>query len=747
MINPTWRKHLSVWRNRLYLYPPPEPLPRTRTFWLATGTVTFLALLFAGYFIAYLISGHNAYQTHAEDLGIMDQAIWNTLHGSVLHMSICNIVNDTNCYSFAGISRFAIHFEPILFPISLLYLLWPDPKTLLAIQTLVVASGAFPAFWLARLRLRNEWAAVAIALLYLLYPAQQQAIVFDFHAVTFTASLLLFVLYFLYTRRTAWLIVFAVLAMACKEEIPVVIAFYGLWSILFQRQWRTGLTLVLMGVAWVGLDLLVVYFYSPTHHSLLTSRYAYLGSGPVSIARTILLHPGMILKQHVLEHNHLQYLKSLLTPAGYLPLLAPWVLVLALPTLALNLLTTDQQTYSGLFHYNAEMVPVLIFATIEAMVLILWVVQWGIARVRQQQTRSQVQTAQGEAESANSPAQVQSPPSWSRNRWVQPALLLVLLGFVLFSALRADYYFYGKMPFSQGFQWPQSSPHTDLAQHFEGMIPQNASVSAQSSLAPHISERHSIYLFPYADAQADYVFLDVSGDVYPFFGSRPYIHEVKKVLLSGNYGIVAAQDGYLLLKRGLTPPGISPYSVSQNGSDLDTVLPNLPGNFCTFIQSTQQQITHPLQATFTSTNGATATLMGYNVSAANPFSITAGYMQVSTYWRVNSTALPSLGLQVLVADVNSKEHVVSTDFPGLAWCPTNAWQQGQIVRLNSKIFSIQGYGLPTGLAHVSIVLLPLTHALDTIVDVKDRLTLQVGNAPVSVSGTNALQLATITLIP
>src|SRR5207237_3211494 len=102
----------------------------------------------------------------------------------------------------------------------------------LCLQTLVVASGAFPAFWLARLRLRNELAAVGIAVLYLLYPALQQAEIFDFHAVTLTCALLLFTLYFMYTRRTVWLFVFAILSMACKEEMPAVIAMFGLCSIV-----------------------------------------------------------------------------------------------------------------------------------------------------------------------------------------------------------------------------------------------------------------------------------------------------------------------------------------------------------------------------------------------------------------------------------------------------------------------------------------------------------------------------------
>ena len=201
MISVIWQKRLALLKRRFCLYPEPEPMPRTLVFWVATGLVTVAVILFSAYFSALLIARQDAFMTNAEDFGITDQALWNTLHGHLLRQTICNIVFDTNCVSPTGIIRFAIHFDPLLIPISLLYLIWADPKVLLVLQTLVVAIGAYPAFWLARLRLRSNLAAVVIAVLYLLYPAQQQALGFDFHAVTFTASLLLFMLYFMYTGR------------------------------------------------------------------------------------------------------------------------------------------------------------------------------------------------------------------------------------------------------------------------------------------------------------------------------------------------------------------------------------------------------------------------------------------------------------------------------------------------------------------------------------------------------------------
>lgn len=510
-----------------------EPRQPMRTFWLATGLVALLALVFSLYFIYYLMAKQDALMTNAEDLGIMDQALWNTLHGQMLHQTICNSISDTNCFGPEGVSRFALHFEPLLLPISLLYLLWPNPKTLQVLQVLVVASGAFPAFWLARLRLRNEWIGVLFALLYLLYPAQQNALIFDFHAVTLTAALLLFTLYFLYARKTVLLFIFALLSMACKEEIPLMIALVGLWSLLLQRRLRTGAALFLLATAWIVMSLLVMHLFSPTGSPLLLSRYAYLGSNPMQMAQTLVLHPLFILKQHVIEHRHLSYLNMLLAPSGYLPLLAPWALILALPALALNLLSADAGMYSGQFQYNAELVPILIFSTIEAIVVIKWVVQRFMAQVYIPVGKSHLQK------------------TLRRSGYVSLLLFAVLI-YALCSVVDADFGQSG-MPFAQGFRWPHVTAHSTLGLHFIDSIPPTASVSAQTRLVPHLSQRVIVYLFPYGDTVAQYILLDVTGDKYPFATTQAYNREVKKVLLSGQYGIVTAQDGYLLLKRDRSP--------------------------------------------------------------------------------------------------------------------------------------------------------------------------------------------------
>ncbi len=743
----SWRKRFAIIKSRLYLYPAPEPMKHTRWFWIALSLVVAMAAAFAAFYIVYLTRMQDAFMTPAEDVGIMDQAVWSVTHGHLFHQTICNIVSDTNCYTLNGFSRFAIHFEPILFPLSLLYALWPGPKILIVLQTLVVASGAFPAFWLARLRLRSNLAGAAIAALYLLYPELQQAEASYFHAVVLTSALLMFTLYFLYIRNTRWLFVFALLSMACKEEIPLVIAMLGLWSIVFQQRWRSGLGLIGMAVAWVGFSLLIFRVFSPTGHPLLSSRYAYLGSNIFEIARTIVTQPVGLIKDHILEHAHFYYIRLLFSPVNYISLLAPWVLIIAIPSLALNLFSSDPNMYQGTAQYNAEIVPILIFATIEALVVIVWLVQWVVKRARNEFAQEAAAKAARIAKAAgtsvaDAPARpVISGKARGGMYWLQPVTLLVLLAFTLLGVLRHDQT-YGVMPYSQDFLWPQVTPHTEMAQRFITMFPANASVSAQSSLVPHLSERANIYLFPYATKQpeqlADYVFLDVTSDPYPY-APADYRNVVRELLLHGDYGIAASGDGYLLLKHGLAGPGLSPVSPATDGVN---ALPNLPQSFCSFTRVTPQTGVTPVQVDFTPQGNATDTvsLVGFQVNRPG------AYLQVITYWKVNQGTIPPLHIEASLLNSTDQQVFNTDNFTGSFWCPTSTWQAGTIVQMRTDPLYIGD--VPRGLSHLTLSLLPYSATSGTISSSNQGLALHIVRAPATVAvvqGRNLLQLQTFTL--
>src|SRR5712692_4819153 len=152
---------------------------------------------------------YDTFKATAFDLGNMDQVLWNTIHGRLFQFT--NQAIDW----YGPPTRLAIHFEPIILPLSLLYAFGADPRILLVFQTLALASGSLPVFLLTR-KIIPQWPLLAalMATAYLLAPALIGMNIFDFHPVALATPLLLYALLALEYKHYAWFLVACVLA-AC----------------------------------------------------------------------------------------------------------------------------------------------------------------------------------------------------------------------------------------------------------------------------------------------------------------------------------------------------------------------------------------------------------------------------------------------------------------------------------------------------------------------------------------------------
>src|SRR5450759_4611786 len=102
-----------------------------------------------------------AYDMHALDMGNMGQAAWNTIHGHPF--AFTNMRLHYNIEAWWTTTRLSFHVEALFPMISLLYLVYPHPESLLILQTVALAIGAVPTYLLARDVLRNTGLALVFA--------------------------------------------------------------------------------------------------------------------------------------------------------------------------------------------------------------------------------------------------------------------------------------------------------------------------------------------------------------------------------------------------------------------------------------------------------------------------------------------------------------------------------------------------------------------------------------------------------
>ncbi|MER3450373.1 MAG: hypothetical protein C4315_11620, partial [Chloroflexota bacterium] len=127
---------------------------------------------------------HASFHSHAYDLGILAQVMWNTVNGRPFLTTVM--------FEYTS-NLLAHHFSPILLLIAPLYALWPRPETLLVVQAAALALAAIPFYCIGR-RLGGEATGLALAVAYWLYPAAHYVNLFDFHEIALAVPLLAFAL-------------------------------------------------------------------------------------------------------------------------------------------------------------------------------------------------------------------------------------------------------------------------------------------------------------------------------------------------------------------------------------------------------------------------------------------------------------------------------------------------------------------------------------------------------------------------
>ncbi|HET6146614.1 MAG TPA: DUF2079 domain-containing protein [Polyangia bacterium] len=467
---------------------------------------------YATLFSIYTLTFHRNLRTAAYDLGLEDNLVWNVLHGIGFFRS--------TPFSGPTGSHFGNHATFFSYVIAPFYALAQGAGTLLVIQSLMIGMAAIPLFLFAR-RHVGDWAACLIALLYLLYPPNHGANLYEFHYIPFGAFFLWMSLFLFEARRDLLGTVFVILAMSVREDIGGAgVAVLGAYLLISGERPRVGLILAIAGGLQFCLLKLVFMPLVLGGESFITFYKDLEPAGQQNfggVIKTVFGNPFYTLHT-LIERDKLLYMLQYLVPLAFLPLRRPIVLLLMIPGFFFTVLSTGyapliQTTFQYTFY---------------------WTVFLFIGLV-------------GVLDRKNSSPQVSDGEYVVRKRAALFAMACAMIPVSYQSGA-----IFQRNTAKGGFSpYNFETSARDLADRrtfaeIVKLIPRRASVSASDNLVPQISNRPVAYTLRFSVFDAEYIlfFSDPSRIEFQERG------KVSEALTSGEFGVVDVRPPFAVAKRG-----------------------------------------------------------------------------------------------------------------------------------------------------------------------------------------------------
>lgn len=490
---------------------PPEataPAPGWRGFVREHAPILAAIAVHAVWFSTLAILRDRALWSASVDLGLFKEALWNTLHGRVMHSS-------TVGYSFLG-----EHFAPVLFLLVPLYALWPTSACLLVVQTLAVSVAAWPVYLLGRDLGLGRTLATALAAAMLFSPPMHTALLYDFHMDLLGVPALAGLALAVHRRKYGLATVCLALLVSVKEDmfIPAgaVLAARFLSGDARDRKASAALAFAAVAYCLVAMAVLLPRFGPPPGVPVYMSdggapggykflrNFRHLAGPPGPLLR--LLGQPVRFALYALTDARLSTFLGFVLPVALLPFAAGWRVALLAP-LGIVLLSDNSEIVALRYHYSAIQHPGVYLAA-----------AYGAATVL------------------------------GRARHVV-ALRAALATFVVAaSALMAMTHPSSMAARTHAHDARRVTPHVHAVDRLVARLPADAPVSIGTFLGPRVSNRAFTALFPNALSQVQWALVDLQRPPWP--AGPEQRDDILRGLLRADWGAVAWEDGAVLLHRG-----------------------------------------------------------------------------------------------------------------------------------------------------------------------------------------------------
>ena len=208
---------------------------------------------------------HALFQSTAFDLGIFDNGVYLISQGKTPYVTFreLNILGD--------------HAAWILYPIALLYKIYPNVHWLFAVQAIALSLAALPTWYLAKLEGLKESQANTIALVYLLYPLIFNINLFDFHPEVIAISAILWAVLAARLNKLLWFCVAITIILGCKAVLALTVIAMGIWWLIWEKKRLYGIIAVVAGLSWFIIATQIIIPHFSGQEAAAVGRYTFFG--------------------------------------------------------------------------------------------------------------------------------------------------------------------------------------------------------------------------------------------------------------------------------------------------------------------------------------------------------------------------------------------------------------------------------------------------------------------------------------
>ncbi len=460
--------------------------------------VWLFAFIFSCILCIVRLYQHYVFQTNCYDLGIHASVAWNTAHGRLFYESL------------RGINYLADHFSPVHILFIPFVRLFDPAKTLLIIQSLVLAAS-FPAAYLLASRFTHSKAlSLGTAFLLIASPFFHYVSRYDFHPIALAATLLLWLFYFMETRRWKLFGVFLILCLCLKENIPIAMFALGAYAVFKKRFRAVGLMLILSGAVIFYIEnAYIMPFFSNGWENGHWNRYIHLGPTFNDAIKNVFLNPLVFFKPFLSNWLWAKTLGRIVISTGFLCLLSPTAFLALLIVILPHFLSNFPPQATLGYQYSAYVLPFMVLATAA-----------GIRNARLIFRKTGVTQDK-------------------QKKLLMTAIFLVIAWMI--------------------HNWPGYITDYDKekvlsAHNVLKRIPSDAPVAAQNSFVPHLSARRELKLLffmpPDVIEKMEFVVLDVSDSKpFPFTEVSEWKKYMRWLLIDSPFGICFRDGNIILMKK------------------------------------------------------------------------------------------------------------------------------------------------------------------------------------------------------